>query len=559
VERPASVVKELVENALDAGADRISIEIDGGGLDRIVVVDNGCGMDGEDVVLCLERHATSKVRSLDDLLTVGTLGFRGEALPSIAAVSRLTIKTREEGAAEGTMLEADGGKVLRAGSAGCPVGTVIEVRDLFHNTPARKKFMKTASAETAAVTELIGRLALSRPGVRFRLSSNGRMVLETPGNGRLDEAVAAVFGIAQVREMIPLLAEHQGVRVSGLIGRPGLTRTTRRYQVFFVNGRYVRSYLLSAALATAYAGAIPEGRFPVGVLMLELNQALIDVNVHPAKLEVRFENGRDIAAQVALAVRKALAEQSIAPGLNQGGYLNRSRTWGNRPGFRTDTPESPFLGHPSSLFESPDGILSFSEATQEYEVPVVLLALAQMQPTYILAEGPDGLYIVDQHAAHERILYDEFSQALSSGGVGSQLLLKPEVLELDSKALSTLKQFTDYLSLVGFVLEGFGAHSFVLRGAPMMVKAGAERQALLDILDRLGEERPTEREQFLAITAAALACHRAVRAGDRLNGAEMQGLLDRLRTTNAPLSCPHGRPTMVRLTRSELARRFFRE
>lgn len=190
---------------------------------------------------------------------------------------------------------------------------------------------------------------------------------------------------------------------------------------------------------------------------------------------------------------------------------------------------------------------------------MVLLALAQMQPTYIIAEGPDGLYIVDQHAAHERILYDEFSRALSSGGVVSQMLIKPEVLELDSKAFSTLKQFADYLSFVGFVLEEFGAYSFVLRGAPMMVKAGAERQALLDILDRLGEERPTEREQFLAITAATLACHRAVRAGDRLNGAEMQSLLDRLRTTNAPLSCPHGRPTMLRLTRSELARRFFRE
>ncbi|MDA8096203.1 MAG: DNA mismatch repair endonuclease MutL [Clostridia bacterium] len=559
VERPASVVKELVENSLDAGADRISVEITSGGLDRITVVDNGCGMDREDVVLCLERHATSKVRSLEDLQSVATLGFRGEALPSIAAVSRLTIRTREESTAEGTVVEVDGGRVLNIGSAGCPAGTVTEVRNLFHNTPARKKFMKTASAEAAAITELMGRLALSRPEVRFRLAHNGRVVLETPGNGRLDEAVAAVFGLGQVREMVPFGAENDGIRVSGLAGRPGLTRTTRRYQVFFVNGRYVRSYLLSAALDTAYAGSIPEGRFPVGVLLLKLDQALIDVNVHPAKMEVRFEKGRDVAAQVVLAVRQALTAQPTVPGLNRGPSVQRTGFWGTRPNPSASDGPVTVPAHSLALFEDAGDNPAVRESTPAYEVPSALLALAQLQPTYILAEGPDGLYIVDQHAAHERILYEEFSLALVLGEVGSQMLITPQVLELDATAIATLKRFTDYLAVVGFVLEEFGAHSFVLRGVPVTIAAGAEREALVDIVDRLGEERPADREQFLRITAASLACHRAVRAGDRLTGAEMQRLLDRLRATSHPLSCPHGRPTMLRLTKSELARRFFRE
>lgn len=559
VERPASVVKELVENALDAGADRISVETAGGGLERIIVVDNGCGMDRDDAVLCLQRHATSKVRTVNDLQAVTTLGFRGEALPSIAAVSRLNIRTRERDSVEGTEVIAEGGRILSVNSAGCPTGTAVRVEDLFFNTPARKKFMKSPSTEAAAITDLMGRLALSRPGVRFRLVHNRRTVLDTTGTGRLDEAVAAVFGLDQAREMVTVDYHRTGIRLTGLVGKPGLTRTNRRYQVFFVNGRCVRSFVFSAGLENAYAGVIPEGRFPVAVLSLELDPALIDVNVHPAKTEVRFEKGRELVSHVISAVRQALAVEPAGRASGFGGAL---------PGaaFRAEEGVPPGIGHNRDrvrpvFFSTIGGEAGppVSEERMGYEAPQGLRALVQFPPVYILAEGPDGLYIVDQHAAHERIMYEDFLKVSSESPAAGQMLVTPEAVQLDARSAEVLRRYQDYLAAAGFVLEEFGFDGFLLRGAPAVIPRGAERDTLRDIIDRLGDQRPADQEAFVRTVAASLACHRAVRGGDRLTLPEMQRLLDRLLATGTPLSCPHGRPTAVRITRDELARRFLRE
>lgn len=556
VERPASVVKELVENALDAGADRITVETAGGGRQRIVVVDNGCGMGRDDVALCLERHATSKVRTVGDLDAITTLGFRGEALPSIAAVSRFGLRTRAGGGGEGTVVRAEGGRVLSAEAAGCPVGTMVTVEDLFYNTPARQKFLKSPAAEAAAITDLMGRLALSRPGVRFRLVQNGRAVFETTGSGRLDEAFAAVFGFDQAREMVPVDYRHGGLAVSGLVGKPGLTRANRRGQICFVNGRYVRSYLLSRGLENACAGVIPGGRFPVAALYLELDPALVDVNVHPAKTEVRFEKGREIVSHVVGAVRRALAvgpvpgEDYDAPisGADRKGApvpLPAGRTRDRRPMF------FPSMGGSGRPVVGEDGAA--------YEAPPALRALAQLPPVYILAGGPDGLYIVDQHAAHERILYERLLTASAESPAAGQMLVGPQVIRLDARSVELLKRYGDYLSTAGFVLEEFGFDGFLLRGAPAVLRRGTEREALQDIIDRLGDARPTGREAFVRTVAASLACRRAVRGGDRLTLTEMQELLDQLLAAGTPLSCPHGRPTAIRITNGELARRFLRE
>ncbi|WP_426377679.1 DNA mismatch repair endonuclease MutL [Desulforudis sp. 1031] len=543
VDRPASVVKELVENALDAGATKINVEIAGGGLEYIAVTDDGVGMDPEDARLAFERHATSKIRDASDLYSIQTLGFRGEALPSIAAVARVHLKTRARGAAAGTELGLEGGRVVFAGPAGVPEGTTVIVRDLYFNTPARLKFMRSPSSEGGSAADITGRLALARPDVAFTFRQNGRVLFQTPGNSRLLDAIATVFGPDVARRMLPVHAERDGVRVSGYAGPPNLARSSRRHQVLVINGRFVKSFLVAGAIESVYRGALSTGRHPVVVLHLEVDAGKVDVNVHPAKLEVRVAGQNELAAAVGLALQNAFdtaltgKDPEVAPP------------------EAADEPDQRSFSQAGWVFGGQRRTLA--EATALYAPSPILRPLGFLPPTYVVAAGPDGLYIVDQHAAHERILYEEFLERLRQNTPQMQSLAVPLVLELTPRELSLVEQYASRLSEYGFLIESFGGGTFVLRAVPAGVTASAE--LLKDILERLGEERPVGAEEICGALAACLACCQAVKAGEAMSLDEMQRLLDRLLRARNPSVCPHGRPTYIKMGPDELARRFLRE
>ncbi|MBE0467462.1 MAG: DNA mismatch repair endonuclease MutL, partial [Candidatus Desulforudis sp.] len=501
VERPASAVKELVENALDAGGRIIRIEVTGGGLEQITVIDDGCGMDRTDAELAFQRHATSKISAVSDLDSVCTLGFRGEALPSIAAVSRFVLRTRPADSTEGTVVRVEGGRILGIGVAGGPTGTSVTVSDLFYNTPARKKFIRSAAKEQAAISETVGRLALSRPDVGLRLASNGREVLATSGLGDLLDTVAAVFGGGLAREMLPVGLEAPGMAVFGYVGRAGVSRSTRRHQVFFVNGRHIRSPYLAAAVDEALHSVLPPGRHPVLVLELKLDPLLVDVNVHPAKHEVRFSRMREVFLLVRQAVRQAV-------GRGPNGWA----TVGCSPPLR---PSRPVFGE-ASVTAEPPWQLAFNPEAEIQEEPEAyagfpdLEPLGLLPPTYLLARGADGLYVVDQHAAHERILFERFLDVLGVSG-GRQVVV-PTTVGLRGRDVQALEEYGAFLSQAGFEVELFGEDSYLIRGVPAFLGPypGGEETLLRDVLERLAGEKPADREAFSRVLAAVLACHRAV-------------------------------------------------
>lgn len=545
VERPAAVVKELVENALDAGARVVHIDIAGGGLERITVTDDGCGMEPADAELALQRHATSKIRAAADLETVRTLGFRGEALPSIAAVSRLTIQTRPVELPAGTVLTAEGGRLLSTGVSGGAPGTVVTIGDLFFNTPGRRKFIRSAAHEGALISEMVDRLALSRPDVAFRLTANGRRVLATSGSGDLLDVVGAVFGTAAAREMVPVRFEDQGLGVWGYVGRSGVSRSSRRHQVFFVNGRYIRSAYLGSAAEEALHGVMPAGRHAVLVLHLPVAPELVDVNVHPAKHEVRFSRPRDVYLLVQRAVREALRLDMQVRGSGSAPPASAGFP-GMEAGYRIPL-QMTLQNRETELREESAGYPDFPE----------LEPLGFLPPAYILAGGADGLYVLDQHAAHERVLFERYLRTLEQSA-GRQLLV-PVAAEIRGREAQILEEYGSFLRPAGFEVDPFGEGAYVIRAVPSFLRPGAEAALLTDILDRLALERPVDMNAFRRVVAAVLACHRAVRGGDKPSGPEAAALLADLGRCTEPYSCPHGRPTFIRLTFSELARRFGRE
>ncbi len=522
IERPASVVKELIENALDAGATAIQIEIQEGGFAWIRVADNGSGIPRDQAPLALARFATSKIRTAEDLSRVRTLGFRGEALPSIAAVARVEILTRTAGETEGTRLIAEEGR-LTVQPAASPVGTAVTVRDLFYNTPARRRFLKSPLRETERVRETVFRYALGYPRVAFRLVIDGREALIAPPGTSLERA-AQIWGREVADELIPISWEAADLRIHGLISRPTLGRASRAFQHFYVNGRPVRSGLLAVALERPYAGRLPAGRYPLAILHIELPPAFVDVNVHPQKAEVRFSQERSVYWGVSQAVEAALA------------------------GF----PRSEEAAIAWPLEVAPPPARPLAEPSPEYGRPSRWRALGQLLQSYILAQSDEGLIVVDQHAAHEQVLFER----LWAGGAASPLP-SPEVLPLSAREAEHLEAELETLRSLGFDLEPFGGNTFVVRAIPAPL-AGQPVSALFDaVLEeaaalRRGSGDPRER------IAMRLACTAAVKAGDGLSPAEMQALLDALQEAWSPSTCPHGRPAWFLLSREEIERRFLR-
>lgn len=524
IERPASVVKELIENALDAGATAIRIEAQEGGLAWIRVADNGVGIPRDQVPLALARFATSKIRTVEDLAAVRTLGFRGEALPSIAAVARVEILTRTAAETEATRLVAEEGRIT-VGPAASPVGTMVTVRDLFYNTPARRRFLKSPLREAERIRETVYRYALGYPGVAFRLILDGREVLVAPPGTPLERA-AVLWGREMADELLPVAWEAADLRIHGLVSRPTLGRASRAFQYFYVNGRPVRSGLLAVALERPYAGRLPPGRHPLAVVHIVLPPAFVDVNVHPQKAEVRFSQERSVYWGVSRAVEAALADFPRAEAGTAAGL------WP----FEAEAPPLPALAEPSP----------------GYGRPGRWRALAQLFQSYILAQGEDGLIVVDQHAAHEQVLFERLW-----GRPSPAPLLSPMVLSFTAREAERLEADLEALQSLGFDVEPFGGNAFIVRAVPAPL-AGQPVGTLFDIaLEELSAVRRGGGELRERL-AMRLACAAAVKAGDGLSVEEMQALLDALQEAWSPAICPHGRPAWFVLGREEIERRFLR-
>ncbi len=586
VERPASAVKELIENSLDAGAGSISIKLEDGGLTSLTVEDDGHGIPFRDLPLAFERHATSKITAAADIMHVGSFGFRGEALASIASVSRVRCVSRYSGEEMGGMIELSGGELVRREPAPRNCGTTITVSDLFFNTPARRKYMRTAQAERRAVIKLITRFALAHREVRWQVREGRDVLLDLMPAPSLTDRTRDLLGAAVVDHLARFSFEKGGFSISGLASRPTFTRGNRDHQYLFINRRPVQNAALSQAIHQAYREVIPAGRHPVVIAFLEVPAGEVDVNVHPAKTEVRLLLEREIFGMLKKALQEGLnlrefselrpwaGEEAARPedgGASRDGiakaqddYLREHFQRGGSAGYE-------FKGVPrgqGELFGSRalrEGIPAqggTSLAGEPGPVPADSLHPApfwQLHRTYIVTQIRGGLVLIDQHNSHERILYNEARQSLAEGGrrVPTQQLLFPAHLELTPGQVQAWQGHAEELAAMGFTVEPFGGQSILVQGVPASVKNWNEGQLLLDILDDLAwDDHPGQQNQ--ADLLASYACHGAVRAGEPLTVPEMQNLVDQLFATDTPLSCPHGRPTLIQFSLAELEKRFGR-
>ena len=561
VERPVSVVKELLENSIDANASHITVEIRGGGTSLIRVADDGEGISADELPLAFHRHATSKLTSPEQLDCVATMGFRGEALPSIAAVSRVSILTRTAGEMVGSRLTLQWGKVVDEGSEGCAAGTIVEILDLFGNQPARRKFLRSTQAETSRVQELVSRYSLAFPEIRFRLVNDGRTSLTTPGNGQPREALLAVYGSQVAQGMLEVDAEDNdtGYAVEGFAAAPSISRANRTYLTFFVNRRLVQSRMLSFAVEEAYSGLLQVKRYPVAAINLVIPYGDVDVNSHPAKREVRFHQENRVFSLTQRAVRAALVSDSPVPTAVPSpdpGHPSGFRPFGRPAG--AESPRTSFPRYGSGEEGAPQHTGSPAGETLPLlgRPAVPLRVVGQLKLTYIVAEGPEGMYLVDQHAAHERTIFDRICAEREERKSASQPLLAPVNVELTPTHATTLEDNMQAIADYGFQLEPFGERGYLLRSVPSVLSRDDPAKALIDILDMATLEGLTRQKED--VMAASIACHAAVRAGQALSDGEMRALLEQLEATANPHTCPHGRPTMVHFSSYHVEREFGR-
>lgn len=570
VERPASVVKELVENSLDAGATSITVEVQAGGRKLIQVADNGTGIGVEEVELAFTRHATSKLDSAESLNHITTLGFRGEALAAIAAVSRLTIVTRSAADTAGARLILEGGLLQRRDSVGAPQGVVIAIEDLFYNTPARLKFLKSMLSEKRLIDEFVTRYALAYPQVRFRLSHEGRITFQTAGNGQTAEILAALYGLEVARELLPLAAEDPGApgyRLQGYIAPPSHHRANRNQITLFVNGRWIRDTQLTYAIIQAYHTLLPVGRYPLAVVFMELPPEEVDVNVHPAKAEVRFHEPNRLFGLVQRAVRQVLLEatpvrltgplaQAPAPtwvgALDEQAFEHADADGWDEAQLALDLPRAPVDWPASPPPPRPPAPLQGGR-----QLPIMRV-IGQVGATYIITEGPDGLFLIDQHAAHERILYEQFMAARAADAIPSQGLVTGTALQVTPSQATLLEEQLPLLASLGFQLEPFGPHAFMLRAVPAILARQDPAQAFLTVLEGLenGEEPLVDAIEARLIRRVCKTA--AIKGGQVLVSAEMEALIHQLEQCRNPHTCPHGRPTLIHLSVAQLAREFGR-
>lgn len=625
VERPASVIKELVENAIDAHADRIEVEIAAGGTSFMRVSDNGIGMSRQDAELAILRHATSKIVKVDDLLTIGTLGFRGEALPSIASVSRFTLTTRQAGDELGTEIKISGGSLPEIGETGCGIGTTIRVEDLFFNTPARKKFLKTNNTEGGKINEFIVKLAISNPQIAFKLINNNKMAVSTPGNGDLKDTLQSIYGGTVGSALLPLEFEDEDIRLSGFVTKPSAIRSSRSWQTFIVNGRIIANRAIARAIDNAYHALIPKTGYPLVALNIQVPQNTVDVNVHPQKSEMKFEDESRVFKAVYKAVLDAIRPKdevrqlgqlgNMAAGVEQA-EIDRHVAHGMQEILLEAKDVERASAAPARYVpvyeERRQAAMQWREAAARMEVPKTaeppepepqpvfvpeaeaetvhemvsvpvpemkhvpesvsvpepmpvendreqscrMVPIGQVDNTYIIAQDADGLYIVDQHAAHERILFDRFSAR--AGEIPVQQLLVHLMLDFSSHEAEIIENNLAMLKELGFGLEPAGPNQFRLTEVPADVPSGEAEDFIREILASLEELHKPSAAELRQAAIATASCKAAIKAGFKLNFRQMEILLAELNDTAMPYTCPHGRPTIIRFSTDELAKMFKR-
>jgi len=577
IERPASVVKELLENSLDAGARSITINVENAGKKLIEVADDGSGIPSAELELAVSRHATSKLTQANDLFSISTLGFRGEALASIGSVSRMTVTSRVENEKEGARLRVEGGRTGKLTKVGTTIGTTVRVEDLFYNVPARLKFLKADVTERRAIDLLVTRYALAYPDKRFKLSDGKNAVLQTTGDGDRRAILAALYGVDVAKQMLQIMSEEEGSRLTGFISPTSLTRSNRKEITFFINGRWVHDVSLSSALLQAYHTLLMVGRYPLTALFLEIRPEEVDVNFHPAKAEVRFRNQDKMFSFVQRSARKALLAYSpvlnIAPSLwgtarTAPGEAKRHvgidweiahdeqllETGGSQPSVQVQGKS------PVSDLESPTHSSQYpiTPATSQFATIPLLRLIGQIGATYLVAEGPDGLYLVDQHAAHERVLFEKFMTQHKMSNIPSQTLLTPALLTLPPQSAGLLLSQLSTLQHFGFDVEEFGPNTFQVRAIPALFM-GSDPSAALRALVEDFEEDETPLQNEIEAKLAARVCKRmAVKGGQVLSSEEQRTLLTDLEACDSPRTCPHGRPTMIHLSVDMLERQFGR-
>ncbi len=581
VERPASVVKELLENSLDAGASEICIEVEKGGKRLIRIIDDGCGMGRDDAFLSLERHATSKIRSESDLFALNTLGFRGEALPSIASVCRMLLQTCAQDGEEGWEIYAEGGQVKRAGAVGIPPGTSIEVRDLFFNTPARRKFLRKDETEFGHIADIVTRLALASPEVQFRLLHNGRPLIEVYRQNGLAERIGALLGRPLLPDLLPVAADGgSDLKLRGFVSQPSVHRSTTGAMYTFINGRYIRDRVVQHALLEGYRNVLVKGRYPVVVLFLEIDPALVDVNVHPTKHEVRFRDQRLVHDFITSAVRDVLRPSGWLK--EAGGHLEPSAALAPPPN-ESPPPSAALVLDPvrNSRKEVQESLQLYTRAEppaidrafnppQSRPQPAAeagdtpgffssLRIIGQYRNSYIVCQDGNDLVLVDQHAAHERIGFERLRKQFSSGNIERQSLLFPVVIELDFREADQFAGQIEKLDRLGFEIEHFGGKSFVLKGVPQCLEQGGAEQLVRDIAAEttlIGKS--VLAEESLDKVFILMACHGVIRANQALSMPEMKALLKEIDAVDFGAHCPHGRPVMIRQSLSDIEKMFKR-
>jgi DNA mismatch repair protein MutL len=555
VERPSSVVKELLENALDAGSASISIEIRNGGIDLIEINDNGSGMTADELPVSLQRHATSKLTNFEDLDRLDTLGFRGEALPSIAAVSDLTIRTKGATSPTGSEIHVDFGRIGQVKTTSAPEGTKISVRDLFANVPARKKFLRQPSTEAAYIQRTVSAYATANPQVQFTLTIDGRRAVATDGSGAFSAAAVGAFGVEVGRAVIEIpdpdaIARVPGVAVTGWVASPEVTRSHRQDMFFFVNGRWIQNRALSFALEEAYHSLLMVGRHPIVSMRIEVDPAAVDVNVHPTKAEVKFVDERAVCRAVQRAAHAALssARHDELPSIQFQPISNLERQ------SEIAIQSNQLMVRRAEDPSKPDGNVQQSDGHHS-GVPI-LRVLGQVAATYIIAEGPEGMYLIDQHAAHERVMYEKILGQLANQSVDRQPLLDPLIVDLSPDQLGAFDRSRDELKEIGFEIEAFGNGSVAIREVPAVVGNIDIGKRLQQILQELAEGGAGT--SWLDSVAVSAACHTSIRAGQALSLAEMRELIASLERTSQPRACGHGRPTMLHMTQTDLEKQFSR-
>ena len=584
VERPSSVVKELVENAIDAGATAITIEIQDGGISFVRITDTGSGMEKEDIAMAFLRHSTSKIRSSEDLQTIHSLGFRGEALSSISAVAQVELLTKTAHAMTGCRYRIDGGVEKSMEDIGCPDGTTFIVRQLFYNTPARRKFLKSNMTEAGYISDLIARLAMSHPEVSFKFINNRQNRLHTSGNGRLKDILYHIYGRDISSNLLPVEAERDNIQMTGFIGKPIICRGNRSYENYFINGRYIKSPIITQAIEDAYKTFTMVHKFPFAVLHFALDTAELDVNVHPTKMEVRFSNGQELYRFVYETLRNILFGRELIPEVKP----SEAKIWeapktvsqpasskpiqksavqpahSEKPEEKKEKLPEPFEknrleARKSSLVE---------EKTQQYELfETGLLTkearirhklIGQVFETYWIVEYDGKLFIIDQHAAHEKVLYEKLMKRFKESQPMIQMLQPPIVLTLSMTEVDLLNRYMDDFKRMGFEFESFGGKEYALRGVPSDLYGFTGKEMVTELLDDLSGESPRIRTDMIGDRIATMACKAAVKGNMRISPKEADALIEELLQAENPYTCPHGRPTIISMTKTELEKRFKR-